>query len=419
MKCAVMAVLALANPARGFLAPRSGVAAPFERVSTPSLRKSADAGVETLDQQSSGSGVLASGAVALAALLAMRGAKRSSLVSTNANGDKVAYQGEVPGMMREIPDAFQTKPAKMWWALRKYARKDPQFKQHRWRSNQKMREHFSAYRGEMKYWYPTEQFNLYKGPESLDGTNSYFPAASGGLPMKAVPEQTSSVGRQGTRSLFAGARVPTFGSAKRAVAGSRSAIVMFAHKMAASSTRWQGKNSNNSEMGLRKAARTGSEVRTGQLLVKQYGYKWKKGTNVYDEKYKLYAGKSGVVQWFGKHPGPRRTKEIYVVPFEYVREKCEWKAPGKLGAKKYEPWMGNPEKHPKNIKNGGWDDMTHMERKREEFLLTDEGKEFTQKKEEKKQKQKEIMKKVWGAKKAKRAARVKELIASGDMEARA
>ena len=90
----------------------------------------------------------------------------------------------------------------------------------------------------------------------------------------------------------------------------------------------------------------------------------------------LIALKDGIVQWRGEY----RHKEVSVVPWEYVRAKCRWRNSGNLAPQEYEPWMG---------------DRNYETRKMQRaWLETDEGKEWTKKKEEKRAKQVEIQKKI-------------------------
>lgn len=323
-------------------------------------------------------------------------------------------------------------------------------------------------KGGFHVWYPDRDlFNLYNGPESHPN-NPYFPAMSHGTDrselgphpqtgaprspllvraglhpndgVTTVPENLSyrpqiptTPGRGGFKVgtlrlkreplqavgsglaglpvsggfLAAGRFVPTRGAR-------RGLVICHAHKKAASSTKNQGHSSNCKHWGLNRKAYQGNSVKTGDLLVRQKGTVWHPGANVVQgNNFNLHAKKDGIVQWRGDY----KHKEIFVVPWQYVREKCTWINPNTLGPAKYEPWMGDEENQ---------DTESHPGRKRRyvmklraEWLKTEEGNAFTQKKEAKKATQREIMAKIRAIKKAKGMAKEGATVPAGDAPAEA
>ncbi|CAE8600958.1 unnamed protein product, partial [Polarella glacialis] len=89
---------------------------------------------------------------------------------------------------------------------------------------------------------------------------------------------------------------------------------------AASSTKNHGSGPPNPKFwGVAKSGLQGSAVKNGQLLVKQKGMNWYNGANVTRcSDYSLRSTKDGIVQWRGSY----KHKEVYVVPWEYVRLNC-------------------------------------------------------------------------------------------------
>lgn len=253
-------------------------------------------------------------------------------------------------------------------------------------------------------WYPNrETFNLYKGPESHPN-NPWFPAASPGYGQAlgdwAPARLAATVPPSGRASAFAGV------SPMRPVRGGRgagSALVLHAHKKAASSTRNQGHKNNPHYWGLTKKGHQGSAVKAGQLLAKQKGMNWYAGANVARGKdYSLVALRDGIVQWRGEY----RHREVMIVPWEYVREKCQWVNPNTLGPKEYEPWMGTH----------NYGKRHHILQLRREWLKTEKGQEWLKKKNEKKERQKIIQKKIRAYTKLKKQGKVpqkEETVAAG------
>jgi len=173
----------------------------------------------------------------------------------------------------------------------------------------------------------------------------------------------------------------------------RRGIVLKAHKKAASSTKNQGHVKNAHHYGITKQGRQGNAVITGTLLVKQVGFKWYPGANVaVGRDFTLVAKKDGIVQW----RGTAKHKEVYVVPWEYVNAKCEWITQNTLVPKEYAPWMGKPHVSHKTAFEQKQRPIirAHMTKMREEWLETEEGKEWAAKKKEKKLKQREIQAKI-------------------------
>jgi len=232
--------------------------------------------------------------------------------------------------------------------------------------------------------YPIPGFNLYKGPDSHPN-NPWFPAMSPGYKQYGkdavrawAPAQLAATSAPGSHSsTFAGGSSKRFWRSSR---GAGSAMVLHAHKKTSASTKNQGHSLLPHFWGLTKHAHQGAAVKAGTRLAKQKGMNWYPGKNVARGKdYSLVALRDGIVQWRGEY----RHREISIVPWEYVREKCTWINPNTLGPKQYEPWMGT--------RNHG--KRHYILNLREEWLRTDEGKEWQKKKDEKTEKQKEITKK--------------------------
>ncbi|CAE8734317.1 unnamed protein product [Polarella glacialis] len=256
---------------------------------------------------------------------------------------------------------------------------------------------WSTYGAWTKWDKNRDLFNMYEGPESHPD-NPWFPAASGGYrAMRGwVPAQLgSSAKTSGTSGAFVGGSAPRICSAKRTVESSRagcSALVMHAHKKAASSTKNHGGGPQDPKFrGVSKSGGLqGSAVKNGQLLVKQTGMNWYAGANVTKcSDGALRSVKEGIVQWRGHY----KHKEIYVVPWEYVNENCVWKNNNTLAPKVYEPWMGDKFDYGKRHFIMGM---------YPEWKQSEAGQEYLAKKQEKKDLQKVIMKKIRAHKKEKR-----------------
>lgn len=290
-------------------------------------------------------------------------------------------------------------------------------------------------------WYPHRAvFNLYQGPESHPD-NKWFPAYSPGydksemgpprngkptyspylpdfssdtaskvtIPVgeKGAPTQTEAlrstfVGRQSfasggslvacsAPSLNLSARGKTLG-ARANNRSCRLGVVMHASKKAASSTKNQGRHQNPQHYGVTKKGHAGNAVKAGTMLARQKGSKWHAGANVsVGKNYTLNALKDGIVQWRGNW----KDREVYIVPWQYVRERCVWVSPNRLGPKEYKPWMGTIDHDKRHF----------VLMKRKEWLETDEGKEWADRKAKKKAKQKTIQAKIREIKKAKRGTK--------------
>jgi len=256
-------------------------------------------------------------------------------------------------------------------------------------------------KGGFTKWYPNrDEWNLYKGPESHPD-NPWFPARSPGYGKAllgwAPAPMAASTSKSGTTGIFTGSGAASFGhSAKHPVRGARSsgsALVLHAHKKAASSSKNQGHKKNPHYWGLTKKAYQGNAVKAGQLLIKQRGMKWYNGANVSRGKdYSLHAIRDGIVQWRGKW----EHREVMVIPWEYVREKCTWINANTLAPKEYEPWMNKHERGKRHYINN----------LRKNWLKTEEGQEWFQKKRSKAKEQKVIQQKIREHAKLRRVAKV-------------
>jgi len=286
-------------------------------------------------------------------------------------------------------------------------------------------------------WYPHRAvFNLYQGPDSHPD-NPWFPAASPGydktemgpprnglqtrspyLTSDATVSDDSATATEAFRTVVApvtsgsafvtgcapalsmSARSKTLLAGRSSTRSLRCGVIMKAHKKAASSTKNQGNKQNAQFYGLTAKGYQGSAVKSGQMLVRQKGFKWYAGANVVVGKdFTLSALKDGIVQWRGtwKH------KELFIVPWQYVRERCQWINPNRLGPLKYEPWMNGEFNHGRNKPQYRERKRNHIKVLMEEWKEKDEGKEWTTKKEEKDSKQKDIQLKIRAIRKAKRA----------------
>lgn len=325
--------------------------------------------------------------------------------------------------------------------MRRKARHQPDREQ-KYRNQRKKLKEAGIWAGYKRFhiWHPDrDSFNLYKGPDSHPD-NPDFPAASGGLPLKfwgkdakwprdsrpnspknawmkkadtqtqaladAAPASLSAFAAPKSAGVFAGGAAPTCGfmMKKRVACGSfgvmraqRRGLVLHAHKKAASASKNQGGGSNKKWWGVTQKGLGGARVKVGTLLVKQMGRKVHAGANTkLCRDFRITAKSDGIVQW----RGTKNHKEVYVVPWEYVDAKCTWiKSKTMIAPAKYEPWMGNPE----NTDVRGRKSMRgHVAKLREEWLETEEGKEWAAKKAEKKKKQKEIQAKIRAYRREKR-----------------
>jgi len=339
------------------------------------------------------------GAAAAVALLVGASKRRAELLARQSWTREPAY----PGMEQE-GDPSRGPSFRTWINLKKRASKvigrQRFFRQQKFLAEAGIQ----CAKGGYQKWYPNRDVhNLYKGPESHPD-NPDFPAASPGYQALRgwAPGQVGDSSKKVGGFAFVAGRVPTMsmatiGSAKRAVRSVRaqSAIVLHAHKKAASSTRNQGNKSSPKYWGVQKKGLQGNAVKAGQLLVAQKGYNWYPGANVVKcGDFSLRAVKDGIVQWRGTY----KNREVCVVPWEYVRTKCQWINPNTLGPKEYEPWMGT--------RTTGKRD--HILRLRKEWLEKDEGKEWLKKKEDKVSKQKEIQAKIRAFRKLSKAGKVTE-----------
>mmetsp|Transcript_43837 Transcript_43837/g.103654 ORF Transcript_43837/g.103654 Transcript_43837/m.103654 type:complete len:458 (-) Transcript_43837:115-1488(-) len=275
--------------------------------------------------------------------------------------------------------------------------------------------------------------NLYKGEESR-ADNPFFPAASmgwmemtkSGRPKgkKAMmggeqdaPSMGASVASPSAAAGFAGSSLRLRFSLGSRGATSRSAVVMKAHKKAASATKHQGRKQKPTHRGVQRKGGHGSAVKVGTVLVRQLGTHWRPGANVIRTKSNdLMATRDGIVQWRGAQRNEKGVKkymnlglqEVFVVPWEFVNERCVFGPNGTLLPKAYEPWMGvrNPDTLADQFMERGQDEsfkVQHLNGLREEWLKTDEGKAWKEKKDEKKQKQKEIQARIKAYKESKKS----------------
>uniref|UniRef100_A0A7S4W4C2 Ribosomal protein L27 n=1 Tax=Alexandrium monilatum TaxID=311494 RepID=A0A7S4W4C2_9DINO len=344
-------------------------------------------------------GALLAGALATgAALLRSRRGRRTTVARRVWDRRPALPNMEVDGDPSRGPD-YRTSVN-----LKRYAKRVG--RQRYYKQQQILRESgITCAKGGYKKWYPNrETFNLYKGPESHPD-NPWFPHYSAGYKRtEAVhswaPAQLGATSAPGsTSSTFAG------GSSKRhwhrGARAAGSALVLHAHKKTSASTKNQGHSLKPHFWGLTKHGFQGCAVKAGTRLLKQKGMNWYAGKNVARAKdYSLVALRDGIVQWRGNY----RHREVTVVPWEYVREKCVWTNPNTLGPKEYEPWMGT---HDHNKRH-------YILDLRRRWLKSEEGREWSKKKEEKKEKQKAIQKKIRVYLKAKRQGKVPAKAESAD-----
>eukprot|EP00933_Yihiella_yeosuensis_P040501 TRINITY_DN34827_c0_g1_i1.p1 TRINITY_DN34827_c0_g1~~TRINITY_DN34827_c0_g1_i1.p1 ORF type:complete len:422 (-),score=88.56 TRINITY_DN34827_c0_g1_i1:95-1360(-) len=420
MKCAtIFGLLAQASTASAFVAvplhsrsgfnvPADGVHATAARVNSPSLPREEPA-------SSAFSSFMMIAGVS-AAVTALGKSRRKQKVAAPSKVTRCVWDWHpaFPEMKakneREGNDDARGPQYKQWHVQTRRARYAMGRKQKHRNIQKKLREAgiwWASY-GKFKLWYPNrDKFNMYKGPDSHPD-NPYFPGASGGYRAMqgwAPARLASTINFGGSAGVFAG------GSLKRAVQASRparSALVMKAHKKAASSTKNQGGGKHRAkDWGIkRRWALQGCAVKPGCMLVKQKGLVYYPGANVgVNGSNCLYAKKAGIVQWRGTF----RHKEISVIPWQFVEEKCEWHGRTLL-PKEYEPWMNTKHK-------GSLQKMRLLKLKRKEWEQSEKGKAYLAMKSEKKQKQKEIQERIRAHKKEKRRARELETAASSGSEA--
>jgi len=419
LKPALLALLAQAPAHAGaFVAPPPRLAgderiaivvgsAPRSKQAAAAAASSAATPVEPIGS-SGGTCSLFAGAVVAGAVAAVFGRWKGASRDGAAGCGLRVTRGETPEWHNTEEDATRGPQFKSWIWKRRHARKDPG-KRQRYFKQQYQLQRAGVWAGYRRFhtWRPSRDTeNPYKGPDSHPD-NPWFPAASGGFPMKmqafsaAAPVPLLASTPQVSAGLFAGGAAPTIGLAKKRLArgtfgagrAERRGLVLKAHKKAASSTKNQGHNSNNHHYGITRKGYQGNAVVNGQLICKQKGMRWYPGANVKRcRDHRLVALKDGIVQW----RGTPRHKEVFVVPWEYVREKCEWISPCHVAPKQYEPWMGIPHTSHRTHKEtkGRTLIRNHVAKLRGEWLETEEGKEWADKKAEKKQKQKEIQKRI-------------------------
>jgi len=299
-----------------------------------------------------------------------------------------------------------------WIALRKNSKRHQRYhRQHKFLRESGM----TRYNGGWKTWHPEKNyFQTYWGKKSHPD-NPFFPEHSTGRSSDRVPKaivQTptapmSTSASLKTGSLFAGRQPAALFERSVGRSGPRSALVMKAHKKAASSTRNQGKQHNPGHQGISRKGMSGNAVRAGQILLRQKGQVWDGGAwTTRGNNYTVNSLREGITQWRGvERPGQvkklKHYQQVFVVPWQYVNEKCTWLTndnQDKLVPKKYEPWMTTNMAHDPKRRCVA----EYIGKLREEWLETEEGKAYVTKKQEKKEKQKEIMKKVWAKQKSRR-----------------
>ena len=93
----------------------------------------------------------------------------------------------------------------------------------------------------------------------------------------------------------------------------------FASKLMAGSTN-NKKDSAGRRLGVKRSQ--GSEVRRGEILLKQRGFKWHPGNHVYSGKdHTLHTETEGVVTWAQDKYAYKRRKRINVIPQETPNRK--------------------------------------------------------------------------------------------------
>lgn len=411
LKPALLALL-VHEPARGaaFVAPPSRLAVEEHAAvaAVPVARATQQFSAGAFDAQplgSSGSTALFAGAAVAGALAALLGRKKRS-----SRDGAISLIGMGP---------FTVDPGPPELYEGRYNSYGPEYQSYKWRKKRSryangMRMRFfrqNKILKELGVWEGYREFevwdnnrdlhSMYKGPESHPD-NPWFPAPSGGFPMEALaaraPAPLVASTPQKSAGAFAGSTVPTFGLAKkrlpRGVFGNaraeRRGLVLRAHKKAAASTKNQGHRDKPWRWGVQRNGRFGCSVKMSETLVKQKGVLWKPGANVKVCKdNSLVAKCRGIVQMRGNG----KYKEVFVVPYDYFKEKCRMITTELVGHKEYEPWMGRPDKS-HNTKG-----QKLMKRPivrdyyaaiRQVFLDSEKGKEWAAKKAEKKAKQKEI-----------------------------
>lgn len=164
----------------------------------------------------------------------------------------------------------------------------------------------------------------------------------------------------------------------------------------------------------------GNAVKAGTLLVRQTGVKWATagGGVKMTRNYNIVATKDGIVQWRGS-PGTKAEGgkgEVSVVPWEYVRAKCDWAVDSSndctLVYKEYKPWMGTHMHEKTATFNGAKNGLRRkvMAEKRKIWEESPEGQEHFKKKQEKREKQKAINAKWRAYRTAKRQEKEKETV---------
>jgi len=337
----------------------------------------------------------------VAALVAAAAAFQSSRSKSAIARRGYTYKPFFPGMERD-GDPTRGPAYRTWINLRRQAKFGNGRRLRFFKQQQILKESgMTCAKGGYHKWYPNrDQWNLYKGPESHPD-NPDFPAASPGYGRALrgwAPAPLACSAPKSSAGAFAGGCAPRIASAKHAVRGSRSAgsaLVLKAHKKQASCSKNQGHKNNPKFWGLTKKGYQGCAVKAGQLLLKQKGMNWYPGANVSKGKdFSLHALRDGIVQWRGEY----RHRQVTVIPWEYVREKCTWINPNTLGPQEYEPWMNT---HVRGKRH-------HILRLRAEWLKTPEGKAWAQKKAEKKEKQHQIQMKIRAHRRLKKEGQARE-----------
>jgi len=363
-------------------------------VGAPAPRAPAPTGWEAFEQTVP----LASAAAILGSLAVAFGRRRSRREALVARRAEEFYPK--PPKRTGVTGAGPRGPSYVPWInLMRKANKEQRF----WRQRQILkREGITQCNGGYKVWHENAStYNMYTGPDSHPD-NPWFPAASPGYwanaPSKAKESAKEAVGGMGVLSSMplakhglVGGRTPTMTSARGSGLRCRGLVIQHAHKKAASTTKNQGKKHNYQFWGIHPRGVAGNAVKAGDLLLRNSKKPWFAGENVAACKRNiLRAEKDGIVQWRGTN-----RKEIFVVPWEYVRAKCQWATSNLLIPQKYEAWMGtNPEEPIGRMK--------YINKMREEWLETEEGKAHLKKKEEQRKKRREIRERFHAARKQSR-----------------
>jgi len=256
--------------------------------------------------------------------------------------------------------------------------------------------------------------NMYKGADSHKD-NPYFPAPSAGwmelarskrkaFGLASASSAGSHFGKSGGAVRFAGSSAPMLARGTTC----RASIVMKAHKKAASATKHQGRKQKPTHRGVQLKGGHGNAVKVGTVLVKQLGTRWRPGANVTRTKNNdLMAARDGIVQWRGdrkrdlglKKYMSKGLKEVFVVPWEFVNQHCVFGPDGTLLPKEYEPWMGIRNPSPRGSR---WIERfkdDYISSLREQWLETDAGQSWKEKKDEKREKQRAIQARIRAYKK--------------------